>query len=718
MFDYLSLLANKKSKKKFKVTWIFSKFSFLTFFALLIIANVSSFGQSFKIDSLKKEMEKLENQENFTYNHQYIDLLNRLGELYYHINPDSTLAFGKLALDYSEDANYLEGKADAYRNIGAYYNVQGDYERAMEFFNYGLPIAESTDYWLGLGNINNSIGLNFYEQGKLSEAVNYYLKALEIKENNLPETEKSSTLNNLGLVFTDLEDYNRALKYHHEALEIRKRGNDKMGMASTLGNIGLVLKHQGKLQEALESYQSSLQIGEELSNMQLISVSHFNIGDIQQERGLNKEALVHFQAALKIDRNLGDKVGMGYDYLGLGESYFNLGNLDKALTSTKEGLYISIESKIKRNISNSHLLLSKIFEEQGIPSSALYHFKLHKSFEDSILNIQSENKIREMAAKYEFDKKETELRQAQREQELEREQEMEKLIRFWMTILLLVILIAFFIAIRSIKSQRKARLLVTKQKNELEKLNKEILLQKEETEKVAKDLFEVNQTKDKLFGIVGHDLKSPINSLKGLMQYVVDENLSQEEFLLVSTQLRNEVEQVHFTLINLLQWAKSQMKGIMTETEKVSVNRIMEETLNLYKPVAEVKKIKINNNLLPQTNCMADREHVHLILRNLINNSLKFTNKNGEINIYSQLIDDNYWEISIEDNGVGMGPEILSNLFKPVIEERKRYGTAGEKGTGLGLQLTKDFILKNEGEINVQSELGKGSKVTFTLPKA
>ncbi|MEX0882886.1 MAG: tetratricopeptide repeat-containing sensor histidine kinase [Cyclobacteriaceae bacterium] len=700
------------------MTWTFHKFFFLTLFAFQILENTNTFGQSSQIDSLKKELKKLERQENFNYNAPYIDLLNRLGELYYNINPDSTLAFGKLALKYSEISEYLEGKADAYRNMGAYYNLRGDYERAMEFFNYGLPIAESINYWLGLGNIYSSIGLNFYEQGKLSEAVNYYLKALEIKENYLPEKEKSSTLNNLGLVFTDLEDYERALSYHHEVLAIRERGNDKMGMASTLGNIGLVFKEQGKLQEALESYHSSLKIGEELSNMQLISVSHYNIGDIQLERGLNKEALVHFEAALKIDKNLGDKVGMGYDYLGLGESYFNLGNLGKALASSKEGLYISIESKIKRNISNSHLLLSKIYEEQGNPGSALYHFKLHKSFEDSILNIQSENKIREMEAKYEFNKKEAELKQAQREQELEREQEMEKLIRFWMTILLLVILVAFFIAIRSIKSQRKARLLVTKQKNELEKLNKEILRQKEETEKVAKDLFEVNQTKDKLFGIVGHDLKSPINSLKGLMQYVVDENLSQEEFLLVSKQLRNEVEQVHFTLINLLQWAKSQMKGIMTEIEKVSINRIMEENLNLYKPVAEVKKIKINNHLLPHTNCMADREHVHLILRNLINNSLKFTNVNGQINIYSQLKGDKYWEISVEDNGVGMGPDILSNLFKPIIEERKRYGTAGEKGTGLGLQLTKDFILKNEGEINVESELGKGSKFTFTLPKA
>ncbi|MEX2565795.1 MAG: tetratricopeptide repeat-containing sensor histidine kinase [Cyclobacteriaceae bacterium] len=718
MYNKKSLPANKKSKKNFKVTWTFHKFFFLTLFVFQILENTNTFGQSSQIDSLKKELKKLERQENFNYNAPYIDLLNRLGELYYNINPDSTLAFGKLALKYSEISEYLEGKADAYRNMGAYYNLRGDYERAMEFFNYGLPIAESINYWLGLGNIYSSIGLNFYEQGKLSEAVNYYLKALEIKENYLPEKEKSSTLNNLGLVFTDLEDYERALSYHHEVLAIRERGNDKMGMASTLGNIGLVFKEQGKLQEALESYHSSLKIGEELSNMQLISVSHYNIGDIQLERGLNKEALVHFEAALKIDKNLGDKVGMGYDYLGLGESYFNLGNLGKALASSKEGLYISIESKIKRNISNSHLLLSKIYEEQGNPGSALYHFKLHKSFEDSILNIQSENKIREMEAKYEFNKKEAELKQAQREQELEREQEMEKMIRFWMTILLLVILVAFFIAIRSIKSQRKARLLVTKQKNELEKLNKEILRQKEETEKVAKDLFEVNQTKDKLFGIVGHDLKSPINSLKGLMQYVVDENLSQEEFLLVSKQLRNEVEQVHFTLINLLQWAKSQMKGIMTEIEKVSINRIMEENLNLYKPVAEVKKIKINNHLLPHTNCMADREHVHLILRNLINNSLKFTNVNGQINIYSQLKGDKYWEISVEDNGVGMGPDILSNLFKPIIEERKRYGTAGEKGTGLGLQLTKDFILKNEGEINVESELGKGSKFTFTLPKA
>lgn len=698
--------------------WILKKFFSSYLLAFLLLANGNSFGQSGKIDSLLGKIKSFQLNESYETDRNFIDLLNRTGELYYNINPDSTFLLGMKALEYSERSNYQKGKADAYRNIGAYYNLKGDYEKAMEFFNAGLPIAKGSGYWLGLGNLYNSIGLNYYEQGNLAESISFYLQALEVKEKYLPKIEQANTLNNLGLLFTDLEDFDKALSYHRQALEIRKEAGDKMGMSSTLGNIGLVYKEQGKLMEALGNYESSLKFGEEISNLQLVSVSHYNIGDIYLSLGRNKEALFHFNEALEIDKKLGYLVGTGYDLLGIGEVQFKMGNLNSALAVIKEALYISLESNVPRNTSKSHLLLSEIFEFQKDSESALYHFKLHKEYEDRILNLDSENQIRELAAKYKYDIKAAELRQVQRERELEREQELERTIRIWLIILLFAILIAFFIAIRSIKSQRKARLLVTKQKNELEKLNKEILRQKEETENVAKDLFDVNQTKDKLFSIVGHDLKSPINSLKGLMQYVVDENLSQSEFLMVSTQLRNEVEQVHFTLINLLHWAKSQMKGIVTETEKVSLNQILEENLNLYKPVAEVKQIKINNFLSPDTYCLADKEHCNLILRNLLNNALKFTNKGGQINISSRLIDDAFWEVSIEDNGIGMDKETLSKLFKPIIEERKRYGTDGEKGTGLGLHLTRDFVLKNNGEIHVESQLGKGSIFTFTLPKA
>lgn len=696
----------------------FKKFFSASVLIAVVLLSHFSFAQRRDIDSLKSKMQLFENNENFSPDKPYIDLLNQLAELYYNLNPDSTFLLGMKSLEASEKAGYQDGIVDAYRNIGAFHNIRGEYEQAMSYFKEGLSLANENQYLKGMAHIYHSMGLNHYDRGNFTEAVSLYYKALEIKEKHLSENEQSKTLSNLGLVFSDMEDYERALDFHNRALEIRKKLNNKLGMASSLINIGLIYKKKGKLEDAMESYTSTLEIGKNIENNQLISVSHFNLGEILLSMEDFEAALFHFEAALEVDKSVEDKAGTSSDLLGVGEAYINLGDLAEAKKAIQSSLELSMESNIKSNIAKSHFLLSEVFEKEGNNSAALYHYKLHTAYRDSIMNLESEKQIQELAAKYEFDKKEAALRLEQQEKELENEKLMERRIRIGFTIIVIILLIAFFIALRSIRYQKKAKTLVTRQKNRLENLNKKILQQKKETEQVARQLIEVNKTKDKLFSIVGHDLKSPINSLKGLMQYAVDEKLSQEEFLLVSTQLRNEVEHVHFTLINLLHWAKNQMKGIVTETEKVSVNKILQENINLYKPVSETKQIQVVDLLDPDTNCLVDKEQCNLIIRNLINNALKFTNRGGKITIRSKKIQNTHWEISIQDNGIGIDEQTLSRLFQPVLREKQRYGTAGEKGTGLGLQLTKDFILKNGGDIQVTSETGKGSTFTFTLPIA
>ncbi|WP_375586035.1 tetratricopeptide repeat protein [Cyclobacterium xiamenense] len=667
---------------------------------------------------MKWQLQDIERRENFSPNKSYIDLINRLGELYYNVDPDSTFLLGMKSLNASEKIGYLEGMVDAYRNIGASHNVRGDYEQAMGFFEEALGMAKKNQYWKGLANTYNSMGLSYHDRGILDKSVDTYYQALEIKERHLSKIEQSSTLSNLGLVFLDLGDTDKALDYHQRALEIRREANNPLGIASSMLNLGDVYMHTGAYERALENFQSTLAIGKKMDNKQLVSVSHFNMGEIALIQKNYPEALFHFESSLSLDQERNDKAGTAEDYLGIGEAQMNLGKLYAARDAFQKSLEMAMESNLKSVLQQAHLLLSELNELQKKPTEALYHFKLHKAYQDSILNQETDKKIQKLAAEYDFEKKQAELVRQQRENELLNEARMEQRLRIGTTIILVILLIAFFVALRSIRYQVKARGVVTRQKNELEKLNKKILQQKNEIEKVANQLFEVNQTKDKLFSIVGHDLKSPINSLKGLMQYVVDEKLSQEEFLLVSAQLRDEVEQVHFTLINLLHWAKSQMKGIVTDTEKVSLNKVVKENIGLYKPVSEAKDITILDQLSPRTNCLADREQCNLIVRNLLNNALKFTNRGGQVSISSNKINDSFWEISIQDDGIGMDNTTLSRLFTPVLKEKHRYGTAGEKGTGLGLQLTKDFIHKNGGEIHVESEPGKGSKFTFTLPIA
>ncbi|MDO6436534.1 tetratricopeptide repeat protein [Cyclobacterium sp. 1_MG-2023] len=683
-----------------------------------MFATHSLWAQTDTIQSQVDQLQALENRENFSPTIEFIDQLNRLGEIYYHRNPDSLYLLAMKSLKASEQIDYTAGKVDAYRNIGAYHNLKGEYNQALSYFEEGLSLAEKEKYWLGLANLYNSMGLNAYERGNYADAVTHYLQALKIKEEHLPQLEQSKTLNNLGLVFMDLGDIDKALDYHTRALKIREAYNDQTGIASSRINIALIYKKRGELEEAMSQFEATLEIGLQMNNRQLISVSYFNIGELFLIRGENKNAFINFERAFFVDKERDDRVGIGYDLLGMGEAQLNMNQLQKAKENILESLNIFVESDIKSNIDKSHLLLSKIFERKNDLAQALYHFKLHKLYQDSIVNLEINKQIQDISAKYESDKRETEFLQQQREKDLLNEKKMAQNIRNGVSIILIILLIAFILAIRSIKAQTKAKALVTRQRNEYEKLNKKLLLQKKENEKITNQLFHVNETKDKIFSIVGHDLKSPITSLKGLMQYVVDENLDQKEFLLVSKQLRNEVEQVHFTLVNLLNWAKGQMRGIVTDPSAISLHQLVEQNISLSEPISKNKNIEIVVELEENTICYADKDQISLALRNVLNNALKFTPKGGKIIVSSQRSGQGFWEISIKDNGIGMSDEILKNLFSKDPSNKQQYGTEGERGTGLGLQLTKDFIVKNGGKVNVISKPGKGTTFTFTIPSA
>ncbi|HSI77258.1 MAG TPA: tetratricopeptide repeat-containing sensor histidine kinase [Lunatimonas sp.] len=676
-----------------------------------------SFAQSTLIDSLKSKLAQIESSERFSPNEEYIGVLNHLSESYYNYFPDSTLYYAEKSKHLSEKLGYTEGLADAYRNIGAYNNKQGNYDTARVIFKTGLQLAERAFYKPGLANLYASIGLSYYETGFLAVATEYYLMSLKIKRDLGLDSEVANTLNNLGLIAIDRKQFQKAMEFFSEAKDIREKLGDKLGISTLDVNIALVLQKEGKYDIALQIFEEILAEESTSENKSLGSVTHYNIGEIYLAQNEFEKAIIHYSSALEQDQELNDRYGISFDLIGLAEAYLNLNQIAKSRELIEESLRVAEESGIKKNISKSHSLLSRLYENQGNYQLALFHHQQYKVFEDSIFNTDTERLTEDLLIAYGLEKSAIETQRIQRENELQREKQNAKVIRNAAIALLFIMVLALYITIRSYRIQRKARLLVTQQKDELERLYLKTSQQKEEIESIAKDLEEVNKTKDKLFGIVGHDLRSPINSLNSLMQYTMDESLSQEEFLQISYKLKNEVEHVHFTLNNLLNWAKSQMRGITTYPDFLNVSELVEENIELYKPISTNKSITVKSNIAAETISWADREQINLVIRNLLNNALKFTPKGGTIEISSKLNKDNLWEISLRDNGIGMSTEIIDSLFKPNFHT-KRYGTSGEKGTGLGLILVKDFLESNKGSIWVRSEVNKGSTFTFTLPVA
>jgi PAS domain S-box-containing protein len=229
-------------------------------------------------------------------------------------------------------------------------------------------------------------------------------------------------------------------------------------------------------------------------------------------------------------------------------------------------------------------------------------------------------------------------------------------------------------------------------------------------------LKELNATRDKLFSIIAHDLKSPFGSILGFSE-ILQENLRNydiEKSEKILDHIKSSAKNTIILLENLLSWAKTQTGQNAFNPKKIRLLPIIQETVTLLDSSAKIKNISLTHSQSDDIVAFADQNMLQTILRNLISNSIKFTNAEGKVDI-DAIPGQNQIEITISDNGVGMNEKALKKLFK-IDTNTTTYGTANEKGSGLGLVICKEFVEKHGGKIWVESDLGKGSKFHFTLP--
>ena len=244
-----------------------------------------------------------------------------------------------------------------------------------------------------------------------------------------------------------------------------------------------------------------------------------------------------------------------------------------------------------------------------------------------------------------------------------------------------------------------------------ERKKAELLLKERECQ-----LRELNSTKDKLFSIIAHDLRSPFSAILGLSELLIEntKNIEVTETKRYLGMINSSAQNTLVLLDNLLTWAKSQTEKNIYKPEITNLLPIISEILEGSKSIAKIKNISLVYIHTDVVEVYADANMLKTILRNLISNAIKFTHLNGEITI-SAILNQNNIEITVSDNGIGMSEETRNKLFK-IDANVTTTGTANEKGSGLGLILCKEFTEKHGGTIWVKSEEGKGSAFTFSIP--
>ena len=670
---------------------------------------------------------------------------NNIGAIYNNQgNYPLALEYYQKSLKIYEEIVNKQGIGNILNNIGLIYSNQGNYPLALEYYQKSVKIREEIDDKQGIGGALNNIGNIYSNQGNYPLALEYYQKNLKIKEEIGDKSGIGIALNNIGLIYSNQGNYPNALEYQQKSLKIKEEIGDKQGISYSLNNVGNIYSNQDNYPLALEYYQRSLKIKEELGDKWAATYSLNGIAVVYQKQKDYDKSIEYAQKSLQIaqeikalkevgnaSQTLFETYKLKGDYLRAleyhelykqtNDSIFNvnkskaIANLEAKAEIEKKEKEIAIFAKDKELDKQKQEVLSKDLQLQRIEAERQKNAKLSieqqaeadrffalarqekdKRKQDSLTALAQKTQFLADNLKVNEQKLQAESKAKQLEIEKEKgAKEFQQYINYLVVAgLLAVIIFAYFI----FKSRRKAI-----------KAKQIISLQ-------AEQLTEANNSKDKLFAILGHDLRSPVASLEGFLNLMQMGVISTDEFQTHLPVFYSNVKNVQNTLDNLLQWSISQMNGINTQPVQVNTQQIIGENINLFTAVAKAKNITFVANVPGGVFVWADENHFRLLLRNLINNAIKFTPEGGQIKVATQQRLTSL-EISITDNGVGMTGEQTAKLFQK-NQNMTTQGTSGEKGTGLGLQLCQEIVAKNDGAIWANSTKGEGSTFTFSLPMA
>ena len=278
-----------------------------------------------------------------------------------------------------------------------------------------------------------------------------------------------------------------------------------------------------------------------------------------------------------------------------------------------------------------------------------------------------------------------------------------------LTVVLFVVLLYWLTNLRTKRVNRQKEIL----KKEVHEKTKELLAANEEVKHQAEVLKVSNYTKDKLFSIISHDMRGPLQQVREIFNMIELGYISADEFRnQLMPDIKERVNYVATLTDNLLHWAKGQMEGIQVKSSVFNLSAIIHENINLLSAQALKKNIKLLSGMETSTCVYADQDMIKLVLRNLISNAVKFTPENGTIEVNTNVANEHVY-VSVSDTGIGLTSDEIDKILHK--EYFTKYGTAGEKGSGLGLMLCREFIEKNKGQLTIESKLNEGSIFTFSL---
>lgn len=655
--------------------------------------------QSSKRDSLAFKLQRLESTNRFNpKDTSHINLLSRLAFSYRYLDTDSLYSIGKRVLKYSKDIDYAYGEIKGLDAIGNYYYSKGNREKSMPLLKEALKLAQETENIECEVSLINTLAQNYSFEGNYAEALNWNLKGIDLAREAGNQQMLSILNENIAGLYADQKDFKNALMFYDTVQKINRRLGNEVIDAETQSNMASLYKDAKDYKSAMFNINRSINTFEKNKIYDWLAYAYQVKGDIYLNQEKYKWALYWFDQSNMLFKHQIEDDRIKIELMnGMAKVYFGLEKDSLSLKYAEEGLALSKKIKSLQGQIDCSETLYKVHKKNGNNPEALAYLETFKTLSDSLFKDKNKQSLSLLETKLHYELEKQELIEAN-EAALAKQRNY----IYFSIIILFILSIIIFVIRRSENIQKK--------------LNKKLQDKSEAVIQREAQLHEINKTNTKLFSIIGHDLRGPIGGLQGILKMFTDGDISTKELISFIPKLKTDVENISFTLNNLLSWGLNQLNGVVTKPKRVSLSYLVGNNIRLLSEIAKNKSIKIINQLPENPRIWADNNQIDIVIRNLLSNAIKFTPENGLITIEAEE-KGSMWQISVRDTGIGMTAEMQRSIFRD-SSNITTYGTNNEKGTGLGLSLCKEMVHKNNGKIWVDSVPRKGTTFFFTVPKA
>lgn len=659
------------------------------------------------IQRLKQELATSPDEERFK-------LLTDLAWEYRWASPDSTLLLAREALTLGEKLKLSKGLAEPLNFIGVAYNYKGDRIRAYDYYEKALETSIVQSDSVQIAYSNNNLGRLFFEQGVVSRAFDYFVRSMAIFEAIKDSSGLAYTYQSLANLYQVQRDFPKAENFYLLAYRIRITLGNTRDIMSALGQIGRHYQENQNHEKALKYLHLADSAGRVIHDEINLAEVQTLIADSYLHQNKLEEAQRECAEGLNVMLRANSVRLLPQAYLTMGQIYFQQGRLADSRKYFNLALDISTRSKDLNSKMESHYWLWKLSQKQNNEVEMLRNHNLYLTLKDSVKDLDVARQVERHQFEIEISRKEQEnevlkANQAKNDALIEQQR--------LQNVILIIVVVSFSLLVlvqwRSSVKRKMINEKLAQQNQFIHRQRQEIIQQNEKLSKRNQELSDLNYEKDTLMSIVAHDLKSPLNRIRGIIEIMELEGgltAAQRTYM----EMTKQATRAGLDLIKDLLDVHMLQENTVPHYSAFDLSEFTFHKVKAFEQIAEAKSIHLNITHVVNEEVVTDENYLGRIVDNLLSNAIKFSKLDSVVSIGTGTEDGYLW-VSVKDMGPGFNEKDRHQLFQR-FKKLSARPTGGESSNGLGLAIVKTLVDRLNGTIDLNSNPEKGSEFIVRIP--